>query len=156
MCKILSAGEVDISIVKQIEIRSGLSPWSEADYLIELNRDDSLFFVAKNEQQETVGFVLARLIMNLDTSLSNEIEIYNIAIDKDYRRKSGASALLDRIIQIGFDKGVQRIFLEVRKSNMGAQSFYKNYSFSVCGERKNFYTNPTDDAILMCRDLKSI
>lgn len=156
MAKILRARHGDIPKVKQIEIESGLSPWTETDYSLEIKRKESLFFVAEDKRR-VVGFIVARLIMNYDYCLlPNEIEIYNIAVTKDFRRKNIASALLKEVLRIGFEKGFVKSFLEVRKSNVRAQNFYKKHSFKISGERKSFYTNPQEDAVLMSRFIKSI
>ena len=149
MWKISRAEKGDIPRIKQIEIGSGLSPWSEMDYELETEREDSLFFVAKRDRQ-TIGFVLARLIMNKEASSSSEIEIFNIAAEKTSRRNGIASSLLEKLLKIGSLNGVQNIFLEVRESNLEAQKFYRKHRFEISGKRKNFYSNPPEDAFLMC------
>ena len=45
---------------------------------------------------------------------------------------------------------VNSFYLEVRKSNENAISLYQKNGFKICGERKNFYKNPTENALLMC------
>lgn len=50
--------------------------------------------------------------------------------------------------------GVNRIDLEVRASNSVAISFYKRHGFEDVGIRKNYYTNPKEDALLMSRFIK--
>lgn len=160
MTEISKARSTDVDRIKEIEIASALSPWSREDYLLEMERADSLFWVAKIEQK-TVGFILARLIMyqnsNLNSNLKNgEIEIYNIAVLSKYRRQSIASELLRGVIEAGSRKCVREILLEVRKSNLTAQSFYANHGFKIIGERRSFYTNPVEDAFIMSLGIKSI
>jgi ribosomal-protein-alanine N-acetyltransferase len=41
------------------------------------------------------------------------------------------------------------VVLEVRKSNSGAIQFYDEFHFHVIGERKNYYSNPIEDAFVM-------
>lgn len=159
-----NATTTDVDSVKEIEIESGLSSWSKADYLSELDRADSLFFIAA-ENSEVVGFILARLIMYLtsnseitDNSDINdsdlyEIEIYNIAVKSTYRNRSVGSALLEKIFQKGFETNTKKIHLEVRKSNSAAIEFYSKNGFEVIGTRRNFYTCPTEDALLMSRPI---
>ena len=48
---------------------------------------------------------------------------------------------------------IARIAVDVRKSNAAALGFYYTRGFKEDGIRKNFYTNPTEDAILMSRGL---
>ena len=156
MFRIEKAGAKDITLIKEIEKESGLSSWKEADYLQETAREDSLFFIAK-ENHKTIGFILARLIMIKSNSLLNfnegEIEIYNIAVKCEFRRNSAGSLLLNKIIEERYKKKVKKIFLEVRKTNFNARRFYKNHLFEVVGERKRFYSNPVENAMLMCRFL---
>lgn len=145
--------ERDIENVKNLEKDSGLSVWSEKEYVSELSRSDSLFFVAE-EKNEFCGFIVARLIMfqiitNPNFQDENEIEIYNLAVKRGFRRKGIGSMLLDKIIRTGEENNVGRIRLEVRKSNKNAIIFYENNFFLQDGERKNFYSDPTENAVLM-------
>ena len=158
------AHESDIDFVKQLETESGLSVWARKDYLAEVSRPDSIFLIIR-EEGEKLGFLLARLIMTKTVNQSdfvsvlnrfkvaqlNEIEIYNIAVRKAYRGKSIGTALLDNLTQIGEAENVCKINLEVRTSNVSALKFYRKNLFEVVGIRRNFYSNPTEDAILMTR-----
>ena len=47
------------------------------------------------------------------------------------------------------EKGVEKVFLEVRKSNSNAIALYEKFGFSVYAERKNYYTDNGEDALLM-------
>jgi len=151
----------DIDCIKQIEIQSSLSSWSKADYLIEIDRTDSLFYLARGDK-DILGFILARLIMKdtydskptFNISNNTEIEIYNIAVKKQFRRSMIGSRLLDKISSRAQEILAEKIFLEARKSNFGAIAFYKKHGFEVTGIRKNFYTNPPEDAILMTRHIE--
>ena len=51
--------------------------------------------------------------------------------------------------------GSKLITLEVRASNNPAINLYKKFGFEICGNRKNYYSNKTEDAILMSLDLTS-
>ena len=51
-------------------------------------------------------------------------------------------------------RGAEKIYLEVRQSNIPAQQqLYEKHGFESCGLRKNFYRKPTEHAIVMCCDL---
>ena len=80
--------------------------------------------------------------------VADQGEINNIAVDKDFRRKGIGNALIQKMITDFTD--VNSFYLEVRKSNENAISLYKKNGFKICGERKNFYKNPTENALLMC------
>ena len=157
------ATAADIEFVKQIEIECSLGSWSRADYLKELERADSLFFLAR-EQTGILGFVLARLIMKQKLDASNlrfprnhksEIEIYNIAVKNEYRHRKIGTKLLEKIFESAAEFNECKIHLEVRRSNSDAIKFYIKNGFEIIGNRKNFYTNPSEDAFLMSRTIKS-
>ena len=158
---IKNASSADVEFIKQIEIESDLSSWTKEDYYSEIKRADSIFFVA-TENEEVVGFIIARLIMNKENfsqysenESENDIEIYNLAVNKGFRQRKIGSKLLAKVIESATENNIAKIHLEVRKSNTAALDFYRKNSFEITGERRNFYRNPTEDAVLMCRFLAS-
>ena len=83
----------------------------------------------------------------------DEAEILNIATSPDFRRLG-----LGRALMTGFDdffasRGITRVFLEVRASNDPAHSLYLGCGYRDVGVRKNYYTSPTEDAIIMLKDI---
>lgn len=83
----------------------------------------------------------------------DEGEIARIAVDKAMRRQGVASHLLLGLETICEDKKIKKILLDVRESNETAIQFYKSHGFMEDGVRKNFYTKPAEDAVLMSRVL---
>ncbi|MBF1192203.1 MAG: ribosomal protein S18-alanine N-acetyltransferase [Fusobacterium periodonticum] len=69
-------------------------------------------------------------------------EILAIATVEEYRNKGIAQELLDKI-------KTKDIFLEVRESNKKAINFYKKNNFKQISIRKGYYSDPTEDAIIM-------
>ena len=69
-------------------------------------------------------------------------EILAIAAVEEYRNKGIAQELLDKI-------KTKDIFLEVRESNQTAINFYKKNNFKEISIRKNYYSEPTENAIIM-------
>ena len=69
-------------------------------------------------------------------------EILAIATIKEYRSKGIAQELLDKI-------KTKDIFLEVRESNQVAINFYKKNKFNQISIRKNYYSEPNENAIIM-------
>ena len=74
--------------------------------------------------------------------------IDNIAVREEYRRQGVGEALLDVFLRFGREK-LAFLTLEVRPSNTPAIQFYMKHGFAQVGRRKNYYTAPTEDAILM-------
>ncbi len=138
----------DISEIKKIETESGLSDWNSADYVKEIN---SKFSFTKTTvlENKIVGFIIARLIIiNLDRQIDFS-EIYNIAVSKEYRKNGIGNFLIENFIKHCKKNKIQEIFLEVRKSNIIARKFYKQKDFEEIAERKNYYTTPLEDAVIM-------
>jgi len=75
-------------------------------------------------------------------------DIINIEVQPSYRRQGIGREILTRIIEIACDCGVETITLEVRKSNVAAQSLYKSLGFSEISVREHYYPDK-EDAIIM-------
>lgn len=91
-----------------------------------------------------IGYVIFYYVLD-------EGEIARIAVDPAHRRKGAAARLLHAVEDFCEEKGIDRLMLEVRKSNVPAISFYREYGFAEDGIRKNYYKNPVEDAVLMSR-----
>lgn len=133
----------DISAVLEIERECALSPWSFEGYQNELLRDDSKALVAETDG-EIVGFAVSRLITPV-----SEGEILNIAVRQQFQKQGTGRLLLREVTDYLKSKQIRSVWLEVRKTNFTAQNFYLRNGFTFCGERKNFYTNPSEDALIM-------
>ncbi len=129
--------------VKAIEIAEKLSQWTPESYREEICSPDSYCVVAIIDGN-VVGFLLARLI-----TASTSIEIYNFAVSRRFHRKHIGSALFRALMNFGKLKRITEISLEVRKSNESARKFYDHLGFDFEYERKSFYSNPTEDALIL-------
>lgn len=115
--------------------------WSENDILATLCNEGSMCYTALSEEK-IVAYIIGRKI-------SPEGEIYRIATHPEYRRRGIAYRLLDYAVKCERGAGVENIFLEVRERNLPARKLYTAYGFKECGMRKNYYKNPTDNAVIM-------
>jgi ribosomal-protein-alanine N-acetyltransferase len=95
---------------------------------------------------QPVGFLAAR-------QAADEAEILNIAVQRDFRRKGVASALLLAALNEFHRSAIARVFLELRESNLPAVSLYNRHAFAPSGRRKAYYHHPTEDAVCMLRKL---
>ena len=146
--------EHDLLEVVEIEEGSGLSRWGWAAYYAELQGSNRpLMLVARVmrplEQIKTdniAGYIAARLA-------ANELHINNVAVRVEYRRRGIASALLKSIIEKGRGLEAKVAFLEVRAGNFLAQALYENYGFRNVGLRRNYYSAPCEDAVIMSAKL---
>lgn len=137
----------DIPAVLEIEKECFLSGWSFESYKNELSRDDSGTFIVESEKI-IAGYAILRLITS-----ASESEILNIAVKPEFQRQGIGTILLSEIVGFVRSKQIRSIWLEVRKTNFTAQDFYRRNRFVLSGQRKNFYTNPPEDALIMKLDL---
>ena len=152
----------DVEQVAAIEAQCFSMPWSEKGFLDSIAREDTIFLVAEldketetklldisleEEKQATTGDRIAGYI-GMYTSCG-EGEITNVAVSSEYRKQGIGNALVEAMKSAGKEKQLESILLEVRVSNERALSLYKGNGFIELGIRKNFYEQPTEDAIIM-------
>lgn len=116
-----------------------VSPWTLEQIQADLAQDQTWYALAY-DGAEVIGFLAVQ--ENLF-----EAEVLQIAVKQTYRGQGIASALF---AQLPADK---ELFLEVRKSNQRAQAFYKKEKMAVIAERKAYYHDPVEDAIIMKREV---
>ena len=133
----------DIEAVHALEQRCFSDPWSE-----QLIREAFGCHGA-----EAAGlFVGGRLCGYYFTgAVLEEGELMNLCVDETFRRQGFARELLRHMERNMAAKGVQRIYLEVRKRNTPARSLYESEGFTVIGARPRYYGD--DDAVLMVKNI---
>lgn len=133
----------DLDAILQIE-RSNPSAahWREEVYRLIWNNPqaDRICFVAV-DAGELLGFVVGRSVLG-------EWELENLAVVPDRQRLGVGTALLKKLLEVVANAMGTRLFLEVRESNVTARNLYESHGFRSCGRRKNYYTDPPEDALL--------
>lgn len=132
----------DLPQICEIEAES-INSWTYNQFAEELGRVFSSFIVA--EQSGIIaGYTIAWII-------AGELQINSIAVKKNFRRTGFGRMMLDYLINNSGSEIISAIYIEVRKSNSEALSFYESYGFTATGLRKKYYGD--DDAILMEKKL---
>ncbi|MBE8538692.1 ribosomal protein S18-alanine N-acetyltransferase [Geoglobus acetivorans] len=83
---------------------------------------------------------------------NEEAKIMSIAVKKEFRRRGIGKILLREAIQRAKKRGMRKILLEVRESNVPAQNLYKKFGFEVAGYLESYYSDG-EAAYLMNLDL---
>lgn len=146
--------EHDLLEVVEIEEASGLSRWGFDAYHDELRQGHgALMFVAR--RSGATGFDLGKAILGFIASrlIGDELHINNVAVRAECRRAGIGSGLLAKALDEGVGKGARAAFLEVRVSNVPAQALYARCGFRSAGRRKEYYSDPPEDALVMSRTL---
>jgi ribosomal-protein-alanine N-acetyltransferase len=131
----------DASALAALELRcDGAARWGEAAYR-EIGMSGITGWVAARGTA-VLGFVLVRVV-------ADEMEILNLAVDPEARRQGIAERLVAHTIEEVKRADVMRVYLEVRESNSGARAFYSAKGFAEQGRRKNYYSQPGEDALVL-------
>lgn len=158
--------EEDAGQAAVLEADNFSEPWTESAFLETLCLDYAYYYVAETDdgmegltqkteekpvkkQKRIVGVCGLR-------KLAGEGEITNVSVDRDYRRKGIAAALLGHTLKEGEKLGIEAFTLEVRIGNLPAISLYEKFGFMGEGVRRGFYKASTErgkecreDALIM-------
>lgn len=119
--------------------------WNSSILESEIKNPFSQYIIAKINR-EIVGF--AGVIDTVD-----QLEITNIVVRKDFRKKGLGNELLTELIKLAKENGKEKITLEVNNTNLAAIKLYEKNGFKNVGFRKKYYNN-TYDANIMTLKLK--
>lgn len=132
----------DAKEIFAIEMECFSVPWSLDSIETELLNEDKKLYYVVEDANGVVGYAGAWLVYD-------EGQITNIAIRPSARRQGFGAKLTSALIEECFKRGMHEIFLEVRISNLSALSLYRQVGFTVKGMRKNYYSEPKEDAYIM-------
>ncbi len=132
--------------ILDIERASFLSPWSFNAFRAEAEKSFSHLWVMTSEGRVS-GYICFWI-------LGSEIQLLNIAVRPDSRRRRLGRLLLEKMIEEGLSGGVKNIWLEVRRSNTAARNLYIMMGFVETGIRPNYYSETNEDAITMSLELR--
>lgn len=145
MTKIREIEKRDLKRVQEIEEAIFQKPWSLENLGYYLNHDHYYGYVA--EEQDTLsGFIFL--------SVSDQVEVDQIAVSKEKRNRGIGGQLLEKIDEVAQKEKVEKAYLEVRSSNEPAISLYENFGFQKIALRKNYYDNPPEDAVLYQKEIQ--
>ena len=128
-----------INEVENIEKICFVHAWTRADLEVQLTLDTSHFVVATVDEK-VVGYMGLQVFCG-------EGYVTNVAVLPEYRRQGIAKMLIEKQLQ----NEMSFITLEVRESNLPAIKLYESCGFENVGIRPKFYSNPTENAIIMTK-----
>jgi len=137
-----------IDAIASIEKEGFPSAWNRETYIKEMAHNVAVFLVAILDGK-VIGFALS-------WNSNNRLHILKIGVDKKYRDQGIGSKLMKRTFIIASEANTELAFLEVRKSNIPALTFYKKLGFSILGINNNYYTDTGEDAIIMFANMEQI
>ncbi len=119
----------------------GKNAWSRAS-VEEFIQNEYSHVVAAYKGDKLIGYAGVFVLFG-------EAELTNIAVLPSERRRGAARSMLTALISLSRTLGAELLHLEVRESNAPAISLYEAFGFQIDGRRKNYYSSPREDALLM-------
>jgi ribosomal-protein-alanine N-acetyltransferase len=129
----------------EIEHESFSRPWSEESFQIALGTNGFVCLAALSGIK-TIGYICARQV-------ADEAEILKLAVRPSFRGRGTAKALTRKCLDILRQGKCREVYLEVRESNLPARRIYGKLEFKTIAARKNYYSAPEEDAVIMGLEL---
>ena len=134
--------ERDLDAIMEVEKQCFTLPWSREAFYNELHQNRFAHYLVLEEDDNVIGYCGAWLVVD-------EAHITNIAVLPAYQGRGLGKVLLSSMIEECKLRAIERMTLEVRESNLVAQSLYKKLGFVEGAIRKNYYSDNQEDAIVM-------
>lgn len=132
----------DLPQVQAIDEISFSTPWPKNAYRFELLENPNGHCWVAEVDDRLVGVIVCWLIID-------EAHIATIAVNPNYRGLGIGKTMVVTGLQYLIPQGALSVTLEVRAGNLVAQNLYRHFGFAVVGERKRYYKDNHEDALLM-------
>ena len=133
----------DLDQVMEIENDLISPPWTREGFFTFLLKDENMFFVVE-EKGQILGYCSMQTVLD-------EGDILNVAVTRNRQKEGNGNFLVDRMLMLAAARGIHIVHLEVRESNGSARRLYQRLGFKEDGFRKNYYTEPVENAVLMTK-----
>jgi [ribosomal protein S18]-alanine N-acetyltransferase len=134
--------EEDIDQILEVEHASFATPWSRDAFYNEIYNNKFAVYIVLEEDQRIIGYCGAWVVID-------EAHVTNVAVLPSFRGRKLGEALLQKMMSVAKDMGAKSMTLEVRVTNLVAQSLYRKLGFQNGGIRKNYYSDNQEDALVM-------
>ena len=133
----------DLDQVMEIENDLISPPWTREGFFTFLLKDENMFLVVE-EKGQILGYCSMQTVLD-------EGDILNVAVTRDRQKEGIGYFLVDSMLMLAAARGIHIVHLEVRESNGSARRLYQRLGFKEDGFRKNYYTEPVENAVLMTK-----
>ncbi len=136
----------DLPRVLEIEQASFPVPWTGNMFQYQLGMQDVSENIVITRNGRLAGYLIG-------WAICDEIHILNVAVDPEERKQGHAGRMIREFVRRGRQRGAERVVLEVRRSNLGAQKMYQKYGFKIIDVIEGYYSETGEDALVMKLDL---
>lgn len=135
----------DIPAVQTIEHEIFVSPWPKNAYAAELSQNRQAHYIVLRDGSGIIGYGGLWKVVN-------EAHITTIGVRAQSQGQGYGTVLFAALIQRSYELGARWITLEVRASNDRAIRLYERFGFRAIGRRRGYYTDNSEDAVIMWSD----
>lgn len=135
----------DLPEVTLIEESQYSFPWTRGNFLDSIESGYDTWILRDKDSHRLLGYFL--LMHAVDES-----HLLNITVHAREEGRGYCRTMLDKVVTLSRDCGMNSVLLEVRPSNTRALNIYLRYGFTRIGTRRNYYPAPDnrrEDAIVM-------
>lgn len=136
----------DVDAVVSIETATFSSPWQRDTFSSLLDRPAVELLVMESASDGVIGYAVLWCVLD-------QGELANVAVSPDWRGRGLGRHLIGWVMDVARDRGIAKLFLEVRASNDHAAEIYRGFGFAEVGLRRNYYDEPKEDALIMMATL---
>lgn len=133
MLQITRASQENIDKIIEIENASFSNPWATKQISESIDKT----YIAKEEDKIKAFICLENIL--------DETHILHMAVHPEFRKQGIAKEMM--AFALNFPS--KKLFLEVRESNLSAQKLYESFGFKVISQRKNYYQDNNETALVM-------
>ncbi|WP_306548797.1 ribosomal protein S18-alanine N-acetyltransferase [Desulfobulbus sp.] len=135
----------DLEPILRIEQRAMANPWNEGQLRAEQSAGNGIAWAAESGNA-LCGYAFFR-------TCAPECELLHLVVAPERRRQGVGADVLQQALAYFAGTNFAACFLEVRTSNQAARQLYGKFGFVQVGQRKNYYNQPVEDALLLRRNL---
>ena len=136
--------DIDVLAIEQIEKQCFAVPWSYESLYKDIVENKLAFYIVAEIAGQICGYVGIWKIFE-------EGHITNVAVAPEFRRKHIGRAMLETLISVTAEAGIEKYTLEVRAGNEPAIRLYEGMGFKSAGIRPGYYEDNGEDAVIMWR-----
>ncbi|KGM55145.1 alanine acetyltransferase [Lysobacter daejeonensis GH1-9] len=138
--------EDDLVAVHAVEERAYEFPWTPGIFRDCLRSDYPAWVL------EEAGVIVGYVLMSV---AAGEAHILNVCVAPEHQGHGLGRKLVRAIMHVARGRGAERVFLEVRPSNVGAIALYHDEGFNEIGRRPRYYPakDGREDAIVMAMEI---
>lgn len=135
----------DLDGVMDVEQDSFRAPWSRLSFQEELTLNRLARYLVAVDGESIVGYAGAWMVIN-------EAHVTNVAVSMLRRQEGIGRMLMESLMELSRENNLESMTLEVRVSNESARRLYEEMGFVEAGIRRNYYSEPREDALILWRE----